>query len=393
MLSRLARKLKPTKSDAIKEKPRKIGVMSLPVFEARAGVVPLENLIRILCSLSNESYLITGGSAYDFFTQQGAIRTREVKPRTAKSLLTRPPNYIRTQLDFARELVRLRRNVDLWFLFIGGEGLALPAMTARLLGKKVIIVAPGSGLEVARARRDPLSTAAGLLRRITYGLSNRIILYSPNLIMDWNLDKYRHKVSIAHKHFLDFGKFKVQKPLRERNNRVGYIGRLSHEKGIPNFLDAIHKIAEINDEAEFVIAGDGQLRSAVEELADRLPSKVKYIGWIPHDELPEHLNELRLLVLPSYTEGLPNIILEAMACGTPVLATSVGAIPDIIKDGETGFIMENNAAKCIAGNIVRALHHPELEIIARNARALVEMEFTFEKAVATYREILDGILS
>jgi len=94
------------------------------------------------------------------------------------------------------------------------------------------------------------------------------------------------------------------------------------------------------------------------------------------------------LVLPSYTEGLPNIMLEAMACGTPVLATPVGAIPDVIRDGKTGFIMEDNSPKCIAENVVRALEHPDLEEIAEAGRRFVEEEFTFERAVEKWRGIL-----
>jgi glycosyltransferase involved in cell wall biosynthesis len=64
---------------------------------------------------------------------------------------------------------------------------------------------------------------------------------------------------------------------------------------------------------------------------------------------------------------------------------------ELIKDGEAGFIMENNSPECIAENIIRALNHPNLEQIARNARALVEREFTFEKAVERYREILEQV--
>jgi glycosyltransferase involved in cell wall biosynthesis len=105
-----------------------------------------------------------------------------------------------------------------------------------------------------------------------------------------------------------------------------------------------------------------------------------------HNKFPDYLN--KLFVLPSYTEGLPYTIVEAMACGTPILATPVGAIPDVIKDGETGFIMENNSPECIAENVMRVLEHPDLEQIVENARALVEREFTYEAAVERYRKIL-----
>lgn len=147
------------------------------------------------------------------------------------------------------------------------------------------------------------------------------------------------------------------------------------------------------NEIKFVIGGDGNMFNKIKEFIDKnkLNDKVKILGWVPHDELSNYMNDFKLVVLPSYTEGLPNIMLEAMACGTPVLATPVGAIPDVIKDGETGFIMENNSPECIAKNVIRALEHPDLERIVESAKVLVEREYTYEAAVKGYREILDNL--
>jgi len=144
---------------------------------------------------------------------------------------------------------------------------------------------------------------------------------------------------------------------------------------------------------EFLIGGDGQSCSEIMKFVDanNLNDKVNLVGRIPHDNLPNHLNELKLVVLPSYSEGLPNIMLESMACGTLVLATPVGAIPDIIKDGETGFIIENNSPECIAENVMRALEHPDLETIVENARGLMEREFSYVAAVERWKLTLDKI--
>lgn len=122
-----------------------------------------------------------------------------------------------------------------------------------------------------------------------------------------------------------------------------------------------------------------------------LNDKAKFLGWIPDDELPSYLNELKLLVLPSYTVGLPNVMLEAMACATRVLATSVGAIPDAIKNDETRFIMRDNSPECIARSVVKALNYPELDRLDSNGRAAMEKEYTYEVTVERYRNILTNL--
>lgn len=264
-------------------------------------------------------------------------------------------------------------------------------LTAKLLRKDVVLVMTASDIAISRHRNDPFTKVVELMTKSNLALSRRIVLYSQNIIKQWHLEKYRHKISIAYRLFLDFDEFEIKKPLNERDNIVGYIGRWSQEKGVLNFMEAISRVIETTDEATFLVGGEGQLRPQVEQCATKLSNRLKFPGWIPRGELPHYLNELKLLVIPSYTDAGPNIAFEAMACGTPVLATPVGSIPDMVTDGETGFIMENNSPECIAKNVVRALNHPDLEQITRNACALVHKEFTFEAAVDRYRVILDSL--
>jgi glycosyltransferase involved in cell wall biosynthesis len=231
------------------------------------------------------------------------------------------------------------------------------------------------------------------LTTINCTLSDKLILYSKNLVKEWNLERWENKIEFAHEHIIDFQKFRIMKQYYERENIIGFIGRLSEEKGILNFIHAIDIILKDRKNITFFIIGDGLLRQKIEKYVDqkKLHSFVKIEGWVSHDELPLYFNKLKLIVIPSYTEGLPNAMLEAMACGTPVLATSVGVIPNIIINEETGFIMENNSPQCIADTIVRALENSNLGKIAVNAKKIIEGEFTLESSVKQWKRILEGI--
>ena len=115
---------------------------------------------------------------------------------------------------------------------------------------------------------------------------------------------------------------------------------------------------------------------------------IEFPGWVSHDDLPYSLNQLRLLVIPSYTEGGPTIMIEAIACGTPVPATQSDLVPDFIRDAETGFIMEDNSPECIGENVSRALSSPNLEEIAENARLFLEEHLTVEHSIREWKRIL-----
>jgi len=232
-----------------------------------------------------------------------------------------------------------------------------------------------------------------LLAAINFSLADRIIIYSPALVQKLNINR-ENRIVVAHRHFVDFKKFAIKKEINERANMIGYIGRLSEEKRILNLIKAIPLVLKKKADAHFMICGQGSLAHKVEKIIEArgLEANVKLTGWIPHEDVPRYLNELKILVLPSFTEGLPNILLEAMACRTPVLATTVGAIPDIIKDGENGFLLKTNDPRHIAERIIELLNKPDLlEKVSINAYNYVRENFSYEKTLEAWRKILSEL--
>jgi len=251
----------------------------------------------------------------------------------------------------------------------------------------------GSLIKPSGVHKAILSEAVGVLERINQFFSDIIILYSDKLICTDDYAKYRNKIVFAHEHFTDIDTFNVRVPLDAREISVGYIGRFSEEKGILNYLNGLSILSKEHPNYKFLIGGDGVLNNVVRDFIQQngLNNRVEFAGWISHETLPDYLNKIRLIVIPSYTEGLPNVMLEAMACGTPVLATPVGMIPEVITDGESGFIMEDNSPKCIARNVTRALNSPNLEEIAKNGRQFVVENFTFKITVMKWRKIFEEL--
>jgi glycosyltransferase involved in cell wall biosynthesis len=376
-------------------RPR-VGIMTHVDVE-RAGDSPLNNLVALVSPLTSKLFLITGG---DYRNEAHEIEIIRVKAGRRSSLVSKILEQASAQMRISRILLNLRGEVDI-LLFFNGAGLTLPLVFARFLRIKCIIVLMNLGAApVIHATKESGSQGQfgelfrlriqDILERLSYFFADELIVYAPSIVGEAGLRKYERKVIIAREHFINFDQYRLKNDIERRDNVIGYIGRLKHEKGIMNLVKAIPEVLRQKNDATFLIIGEGHLEDEIRTYVGRhgLQDKVTLVGWIPHEELPDYLTRLKLLVLPSYTEGLPNTMLEAMACGTPVLATSVGAIPDVLRDKETGFLMRDNSPPCLAKNIVETLTDPELKRIALNARNFVENEFKYETLVETWRDII-----
>jgi glycosyltransferase involved in cell wall biosynthesis len=374
-----------------------LGIIANAVSDEGKNIY-LTKFLNILKPLSNEIFVIDG----DFpEIPDRRIHIIKIKADLKKeSMLTRSIKFILIQLKCSNILIKVSKNIDIVIFF--GATTILPMLLAKFLKKKIIVILGGSAWKTTdQVYRERLFGIGGLvfpfilrsLERIGLTISDRIVVYSESVIKFLGLERYKDKILIISNIYLDANKYKITKNLKERRNLIGFISRLNEGKGIMNFVNAIPLILKERTDLEFLIGGDGALFDEIEQKLKNngTYNKVKLTGWIPHDELPDKLNELKLLVFPSYSEGLPNIVSESMTCGTPVLATPVGGVPDLIRDRKTGFIMEDNSPEGITKNVIMALNHPNLDNIVKNARRLIEERYTYEAAVEKYGEMLNNL--
>lgn len=365
-------------------KSRGVSIISYPL--GTAFTVPISNLTSVLSAIT-ETYVILGTcDPIHFRNLSNSAHVYSIPYKFESSIVKQAFRYTTLQAKLSLKLLTSRKDSRKIIFFTESCPIIL-MIIAKVANYSVYWLLPSYISLLSTSISSRLNT---ILSKACYNLCNGIILYSPCLVSYWNLEKYRDKVLVAHEHFLDFSNLTITTPVPDRSRLIGYIGRLSREKGVENFIRALPTILSNQQDLQVLIGGDGELSETIEASLQEegITDRVDFPGWICHDDLPRYLNQLRLLVLPSYTEGLPNIALEAMACGTPVLTTPVGAITDIILDGKTGFIMEDNTPECIAANVLRALNSPELEQIAENGRQFARENFTFEKTVNTWKRIL-----
>lgn len=370
-----------------------IGLLTFPF--GKAGLAPMSNIIKILSPISNELFIITGREGLASFKPSSKIHSFEVKHRSGKSDLGRIINYFLTELSMAYKILKIFNKVQIW-IFFWGETLILPIFVAKLLRRKVILAIAGSPSKTYKSMNDPFYKPVWALEEICKYISDNIILYSKSLTNELKMEKYENKIYIAHKHFIDFDSFRVTKKFTDRASIIGYVGRFSEEKGVLNLIYAIDEIVKSNSDIRIILIGDGPLKSVINSflIKGNLTTKVKVTGWIPHNDLGVLLNEMKLLILPSYTEGLPNILLESMACGTPVLVSNVGAIPDLIKDKFNGFILKSNSPSGIAESAIQALNYSAMEEqIIKNGLQLVRDEFTYASVALRYQDVLNDLIA
>ncbi len=183
--------------------------------------------------------------------------------------------------------------------------------------------------------------------------------------------------------------------LERMENSMLFVGRLCERKGLPSLLEACRRVSAEVPGFKVFIAGEGELREAlrggVEEMG--LGGVVSLLGRVPDEELPLWYNRVALFCLPSLFEGFGIVCLEAMACGTPVVASRAPGIVDVIPPEHHGLLHAPGDARGLADNIIALLRDRERRLgIGRSLRATAEKGYGWEAVAARFVQVYERVL-
>jgi len=182
------------------------------------------------------------------------------------------------------------------------------------------------------------------------------------------------------------------KPLDGVKKRyVTFIGRLSYIKGFDLFLKIIEKIYKKNQNIEFLVVGDGPLEYMLHSFKKRIP--IRHYHRVPYEKMIEIYNQSKILLISSRYEGMPSTMLEAMACGTQVVASKIGGIPEVIKDENYGFLFDINNLREVSEICLKLIGNEKKGITSsKKIREYVKKNFSWEiiteKMIRVYNDLI-----
>lgn len=174
-----------------------------------------------------------------------------------------------------------------------------------------------------------------------------------------------------------------------------FIGSLIRSKGVFELAEAFYHLTKRYNNVRLFLVGIGTDEKDLRGLFTSygIADKVFFVGPVPHNEIPNWLSFSDVLVLPTLYEGLPNVVLESMACERPVVATKVGGIPEAVEDGESGILVEKGDVNGLIQAIVTLIENPDLRLkMGQAGRKIVEERFSWDistnKLIKVYEEVI-----
>jgi glycosyltransferase involved in cell wall biosynthesis len=175
--------------------------------------------------------------------------------------------------------------------------------------------------------------------------------------------------------------FKASSAPPPKVKNIIFIGRLTWEKGATRFLECAEQVASKFSDVKFFFAGEGHLREFLEQRARQagLQKQIICLGRLSRLALLQLYQNAYLQIIPSIYEGLPNVLLEGMSVGVPVIATAVGGIPEVITSGSNGLLIQQSQVRFLADYVTELIEDPPYrDRLSEAARQTIRTRFTWE---------------
>jgi len=225
---------------------------------------------------------------------------------------------------------------------------------------------------------------SAILKNQVQDFSQKIRLI-PNGVDDKMFDPKIYNEEVARKKF----------NIREEHVIV-FVGRLAKHKGIDYLIKALKLVKADLPDVLLVIVGNGNERNNLENLSRKLhvDQNVMFVGDLPHDNIPLILSLATVLAHPSFYEGIPTIVLEAMSMAKPVVVTNAGCMSEVVQNGQTGFVVEKGNISQLAHALLLVLSNSRLALhMGQKGRDLVKEKYSWEVVAKKHVEVYEEVLS
>ncbi|WP_457917451.1 glycosyltransferase [Candidatus Lokiarchaeum ossiferum] len=373
-------------------KNKGICVVNFPIL--KTGVKPVFQLIQIIKQVKDTNYLICGSlDNHSLEKMIPDIHYIKIDHRKMENFFFRIVSYIRTQILMTIEIIKLKNVVETYLFFIGTEDMIIPHLVSKILRKKTLFLLAGFPSKRSYSNKDLFFIFQKALSKINFFLTNKVLVYSKEIITERNLHYLDKKIAVFQRHYIPHSEI-LFKNISKKKENIGFLGEICLPKGIQNLIVAIKQLKDQKVNVNLHIGGFGEkkfvdkLKKYIEKTD--LKNQVFFHGWINREDIPLFLSNMKYFILPSLSEGLPNVLLEAMGCGCCVISTKVGGIPDIIVDSVNGILLESNSTDAIVDGFLRT-KSLNLDILSKNASEFIKKKFSFKYSVENFRSIYKKI--
>ena len=297
-------------------------------------------------------------------------------------------------------LIRSKREYDIVHFHGASLPLIVNVIPLKLMRKKVVAKVAGAKMKIEAGSFRGTYFFVGdifirILKRVDAfvaisreicedlirdGFANRSIHVIPNFIMQ---DQFFPLADQAGK-----GRLRKELGIREDGMVLTFAGRLVRRKRIDVLLRAVADVIKIREDVVVIILGHGELQEELQGLAEELGIRKNCIFKSFVTNILDFLHITDIFVFPSEKEGMPNAVLEAMACGLPVIASRIGGVVDMVKDRSSGLLVEPGDAEGLRDAILQLCEKQELrKALAEEARKTIRDAFSAETVVKRYLEL------